>query len=503
MGAKSAFDLEAICELHRNDLHQSDKGVVMSQLVNTNDSPAAVHSSVEENAVIGQLESGPTGTLVYPGDDGWDRARAAWVVNVDQRPAAVALARSNKDVSAIVMSAARAGLRVTTQSTGHGATPVGPLRSTVLLRTTGLDAIHVDPAERTVWVGSGVEWGAASAVTAEHGLAVQAGSAPDVGIAGFLLSGGISWLSRSRGLAANDVLAIEIVGADGRARVVDNNREPDLFWALRGGGGSFGVVTGIKLRLHPQPTVAAGTLFFPMQRAGEVLHAWRRWTRTVPGQTMSCGRLLQLPPLPELPPPLSGQAFVVVEVAHQGPLEELDTAIAPLRDLCPTMDTIAEIPTAGLFALHMDPPGPTPCRGNGMLLNDVPPSAIDALVSCAGHGSGSPLLSVELRHLGGAIATRPAGAGAVGHFDAEFVMFAVGVTPDKAAETKVDEFIRKVEQALAPWSADIHYANFDERAAGGRDRFHDRDTLNRLQAVKARVDPLGVFTCGHPVVGAG
>jgi hypothetical protein len=138
-----------------------------------------------------------------------------------------------------------------------------------------------------------------------------------------------------------------------------------------------------------------------------------------------------------------------------------------------------------------------------MLLNDVPPSAIDALVSCAGYGSGSPLLSVELRHLGGAVATRPVGAGAVGHFDAEFAMYAVAVTPDKAAETKIDEFIPKVEQALAPWSADIHYANFDERGAGGRDRFHDRHTLNRLQAVKARVDPTGLFTCAHPVVATG
>lgn len=475
----------------------------MSQLVNTNDRPPVVRFAADETGVNVRLDPGPTGTVVYRGDAGWDRARAAWVVNVDQWPAAVAVVKSAEDVSAVVLSAAGAGLKVAAQGTGHGATPVGALDGTVLVRTTGLDAIDVDPAERTVWVGSGVQWGAVTAAAAEHGLAVQAGSAPDVGIAGFLLSGGISWLARSRGLAVNDVLAVEVLGADGRARVVDSDHEPDLFWALRGGGGSFGVVTGIKLRLHAQPTVAAGTLFFPMQRAGEVLHAWRRWVRTAPDQTMSCGRLLQLPPLPELPPPLSGQAFVVVEVAHQGPLAELDAAITPLRDLGPPMDTIAEIPTAGLFALHMDPPGPTPCRGNGMLLNDVPPSAIDALVSQAGHGSGSPLLSVELRHLGCAVATRPAGAGAIGHFDAEFVMYAVGITPDKAAETKVDEFIPKVEQALAPWSADIHYANFDERTAGGRDRFHDRNTLNRLQAVKARVDPAGLFTCGHPVIAAG
>jgi len=474
----------------------------MSQLIKTNDSSPPVHSAAGEMIVKAHLDAGPTGTLVYPGDAGWDRARAAWVINVDQQPAAVAVVRSTGDVSAVVISAARAGLKVMAQGTGHGATPVGSVVGTVLVRTTGLDAVQVNPADRTVWAGSGVEWGTVTAAAASHGFAAQAGSAPDVGIAGFLLSGGISWLSRSRGLAVNDVLALEVVGADGRGRVVDTDHEPDLFWALRGGGGSFGVVTGIKLRLHPQPTVTAGTLFFPMQRAGEVLHAWRRWTQTVPDRTMSCGRLLQLPSLPDLPPPLSGQAFVVVEVAHQGSLAELNAAITPLRELGPTLDTIEEIPAAGLFALHMDPPGPTPCRGNGMLLKDVPPSAIDALVSQAGHGSGSPLLSVELRHLGGAVATRPTHPGAVGHFEAGFVMYAVGVTPDKAAEAKVENFVRKVEQALAPWSSDIHYANFDERAPGGRDRFHDRNTLDRLQVVKRRADPTGLFTCGHPVAGA-
>jgi FAD/FMN-containing dehydrogenase len=447
------------------------------------------------------IDPGPTGTLVGPEDSGWDQARAPWVVNVDQQPEAVALVRSATDVSAVVRSAARSGLRVFAQSTGHGATPVGPLSGMVLIRTSGLNRIHVDPAESTVWAGAGTLWGDVVTAAAEHGLAVQAGSAPDVGVAGFLLSGGVSWLSRSRGLAVNDVLALEVVDADGEVRIVDREHDPDLFWALRGGGGSFAVVTGFRLRLHRQPTVAAGTLFFPMQRAGEVLHAWRRWVRSTPEQTMSCGRLLQLPPLPELPPPLSGQALVSVEVIHSGALEELTDSVVPLRSLGPTFDTITEIPVAALSALHMDPPGPTPCRGNGMVLADVPPAAIDRLVSCAGYGSGSPLLSVELRHLGGAIARRPAQAGAVGHLAGEFLLYAVGFTPDQTAAAKVDRHINFVLQTLAPWSSDMHYANFDERPDGGRERFHDRDTLDRLRAVKVRVDPANLFVSSHPLTG--
>jgi FAD/FMN-containing dehydrogenase len=452
-----------------------------------------------ETTVGALLDPGPTGTILFSGDPGWDEARTPWVVNVDQQPVAVAVVRSVADVSAVVTSAGRSGLKLITQGTGHGSLQVGSLRRTVLVRTTALNQVQVDPAERTAWAGSGAEWHAVTAAAAKHGLAAQAGSAPDVGIAGFLLSGGISWLARSRGLAANDVVKLEVVGADGTARIIDQDHEPDVFWALRGGGGAFGVVTAFELRLHAQPMVSAGTLFFPMPRAGEVLHAWRRWTRTVSNRTMSCGRLLQLPPLPEVPHHLRGRAFVAVEVAHQGDLAELGATIAPLRDLGPGIDTIAEIPTARLAELHMDPPGPTPCRGNGMLLNDVPPPAIDALVACAGHGSGSPLLSVELRHLGGAIAERPTYAGAVGHFDAEFATYAVGVTPDAATAGKVDAHVRLVEQALAPWSASIQYANFDDRPDGGRDRFHDRATLERMRVVKSRVDPTGVFTCGHPI----
>jgi len=240
-----------------------------------------IKNSAAEPITGPPLNPGPTGSLVYPGDHDWDQARAAWVVNVDQRPAAVAVVRSVEDVSAVVTSAGRNGLKALAQATGHGAMSVGPLSHTVLVRTAALNEVHVNLAERTVWAASGAEWQAVAAAAAEHSLAVQAGSAPDVGIAGFLLSGGISWLSRSRGLAVNDVLRVQVVGSDGTPRIIDHDHEPDLFWALRGGGGEFGVVTGFELRLHTMPRLSAGTLFFPMQRAGEVLHAWRRWTHTV------------------------------------------------------------------------------------------------------------------------------------------------------------------------------------------------------------------------------
>lgn len=192
------------------------------------------------SGIAGALDPGPTGVVVQPGDMEWDRARAAWFTNVDQRPAAVAVVRSVADVSAVVASADRAGLRVMAQGTGHGATPVGSLQNTVLIRTSALDQVQVDVVEGTAWCGAGADWAAVSAAAVEHGLAAQAGSAGGVGVTGYLLSGGISWLSRLRGLAVNDVVRLGVVTADGDRHTVDLDHEAGLFWALRGGGGSFG-----------------------------------------------------------------------------------------------------------------------------------------------------------------------------------------------------------------------------------------------------------------------
>jgi hypothetical protein len=213
---------------------------------------------------------------------------------------------------------------------------------------------------------------------------------------------------------------------------------------------------------------------------------------------MSCGRLLQFPPLPELPDHLRGRAFVSVEIVHQGEPAELAELVSPLRELGPTTDTIAVVPAPRLADLHLDPPGPTPACGGGLLLDDLPASAVDALIAVAGHGSGSPLLSVELRHLGGAVGRRPDHAGAVGHFDAPFLMYAVGITPDAATTAKVRQRVAQVERTLSPWAATIQYANFVERPCD-RARFHDRDTLRRLQHIKAAADPTGMFQASHPL----
>jgi FAD/FMN-containing dehydrogenase len=223
-----------------------------------------------------QLTAGADGSLLRPGDAGWDQGRTPWVINVVHDPAAVALVTTVQDVAATVRSAAACDLRVLAEGTGHGAKPVGSLADTVLLRTCALKMVDVDPATRSAWVGAGAEWGHVSAAAAEHGLIVQAGSAADVGVAGLLLSGGVSWLARSHGLAVNDILAVEMVDARGAIRFVDAAPDPDLFWAVRGGGGGLGVVTRFRLRLHTVPAIVAGTLFFP--KSCPIIFAGRHWS---------------------------------------------------------------------------------------------------------------------------------------------------------------------------------------------------------------------------------
>jgi FAD binding domain len=440
------------------------------------------------------------GTLVRPGEPGWDEARAAWHLDVDQRPAAVVVPESVRDVVATVLVAREVGLRVAPQSTGHNAAPLGDLADTVLVKLHRMRDVQIDAEARIARVEGGAVWSDVTPAAAEHGLAALAGSAGDVGVSGFTLGGGISWLSRSHGLGAGSVVAIEVVTADGRVRRVDAGHEPELFWALRGGGGSFGVVTALELRLYAVPEVHAGVLFFPLERAEEVLQAWREWVRTVPESVMSVGRLLRFPPLPDLPPFLSGRSYVVVEATCQLTEAEAEQVLAPLRALGPAIDTFATIPITELALLHMDPPGPVPGRGDGALLSSLSPEAVTALVRATGPEVDSPLLSVELRHLGGAMAPGRTESGAVSGFDAEFAFFAVGITPTPEAMSLVERAVVTAQHAIAPWVKGC-YANFAEVTKDG-DTLWGAGTHRRLREVKAAYDGADLIRSNHPVAPA-
>jgi len=436
--------------------------------------------------------------IVLPHDRHWDEARLAWNLAVDQQPAAVALPESARDVGAIVRWARERGLRVAPQGTGHNAHPLGSLAHTVLLKTERMRGVAIDARAQCARVEAGVLWAEVTEAAAQHGLAALAGSSPDVGVVGYTLGGGVSWLSRRYGLAANSVTAIELVNAEGELVRADADQNADLFWALRGGGGSFGVVTALEFALYPITDVHAGVLFFPLERGAEVLRAWRRWVDSAPDEVTSVGRFLQFPPVPALPEHLRGQSFAVIEAVSLLGQDASDELLRPLRELGPQLDTFATIPAHSLDRLHMDPEHPVPGAGDGMVLSDLNDAAIDALVQTAGAGSHSPLLSVELRHAGGALARKVPGGGAVSSVNGRFLLFAVGMAPTPDAGTAVKAQVELVQNALAPWDAGRAYSNFATKRERGERLFGDL-TYRRLQTVKATVDPDDVFRSNHPV----
>lgn len=455
-----------------------------------------------DDAALSTLRTRLSGHVTGPSDAGWDGARRAYNLTVDQQPAAVALPADEADVATAVRFAGEHGLRVAAQRTGHNAAPLAAGADTLVVNTASLDGVAIDAARRRARVGGGATWQAVVPTASAQGLAALHGSSPRLGVAGYTLGGGLSWYARQHGWAANSVTAVELVTADAEHARVDADTEPELFWAVRGGGGNFGVVTALELALYPMREVYAGALFFPWGQAGEVAHAWREWTASVPEATTSVARLLQLPPIPEVPEALRGRSFAVVEAVHTGGEAEGAELLAPLRALGPEMDTFAPVEPAGISDLHMDPPDPVPYHSDHRLLGELPAAAVDALIEAAGPGSGSPLLSVELRHLGGALARPEAHHGALAALDERVLCFAVGMTVDAPSTAAVDDHLTRTTAALAPHATATRCLNFTEHAADAS-TFFPAGTFEQLQAVKARYDPHERFRANHPIPPAG
>src|SRR3954451_9255878 len=364
------------------------------------------------SAAFTDLSDQMTGRVVTPSDPDWDATRQVFDLTTDLRPVGVALPRDARDVVAAVRYAGANGLRVAPQATGHNAAPLGSLDDTLLVDVRELQEVSIDAAARSVRVGAGVKWEAVSPQLSELGLAALHGSSPDVGIAGYSLGGGMGWLARKYGLQTNSVTAIELVTADGRAARVDAAHEPDLFWALRGGNGNFGVVTAIEFDVYPVENLYAGATFFPFERASDVLHAWAELLPELPDEMMTWAKLLQFPDAPEVPEPFRGSSFTIVFGAFLGSENDGRALPRPIRDLAPDIDTFAVVPPAALGDLAMDPTDPLPIAMTTTLMSDLPGGGVDDLVAAAGPGSESPLAMVELRQMGGAMARRESGAGA-------------------------------------------------------------------------------------------
>jgi hypothetical protein len=439
------------------------------------------------------------GRVATPDDSDWDEARQAWNLIADQHPVAVAFATSPDDVAAVVGFAAANDLRVTAQGTGHGAAALGPLDETILIRTTRMRGVEVDAGAGTARVEAGVEGSELGEAAQVHGMCSMPGSSPNVGVIGYTLGGGLSWLGRKHGFACNRVRAIEAVTADGEQRRIDADSEPDLFWAMRGGGGSFAIVTALELDLVPVSDAYAGALLFPAELGAGAIRAYRDWAEELPEEVTSIVRFLRPPPIPDVPEQIRDRPLLTIDATCIGDRASGEQLIAPLRAIGePIMDTFDQIPAAGLSRIHMDPEPPVPGIGHHALVRELPDDAIDAFCSVAGPEANPPFLLAELRQLGGALGRPAENGGALSKLDAEYGMFSVGLPMTPELGAALPPALDALVGAMEPWAADGGYFNFAERPCDV-DAILPAEVCDRLTEVKRAWDPDGLFVANHAV----
>jgi hypothetical protein len=290
-----------------------------------------------------------------------------------------------------------------------------------------------------------------------------------------------------------------VITADGRAQTVSADSEPDLFWALRGGGGTFAVVTALEFELVELREVYAGQLMWPLELAPQVVDAYREWTAGAPDDLAATIKLMRVPPIPDVPEPLRGRELVAVGMSVLGDEATCRDIAAPMRDVAPRyMDTVQTIPASGLSFVAGDPPDPVPGQGDGILVTELTPEAAEAYVELAGPGATTPLLFVELRQFGGALARSSLDHGAADAFDAGFGCYSVGMTLSPEMQQANTAALAEVKERMAPWTAPKTQLNFAETQPGTRDSFPDA-TADRLARIKADYDPDGLIVGNHAV----
>ncbi|MGY1985069.1 FAD-binding oxidoreductase [Blastococcus sp. SYSU DS0669] len=440
------------------------------------------------------------GSVQLPGDPAYDMARSPWNLQVRDHPAAVAYPAFPDEVADVLRAAAAAGLQVAAQGTGHGAPPLeGRLGEAVLLRTSAMTELEIDPDRRTVRAGAGVLWGDLAETAGRHGLAARHPSSPDVGVVGYSLGGGIGWYARKLGLQCNAVTAAELVLADGTFVRTTAERDAELFWALRGGAVPLGVVTALEFDLFPLETVVAGHLSWDWTVVERVLPAWVAWCADAPEDVTTAFRLLDVPDDPSVPAHLRGRRIAMIDGAVLGDDAYAADVLAPLRALRPELDTVARVPAASLVRLHLDPEGPTPAYASSTLVSRLPEAAVAAITAAVGPGSGTRLAAAELRQLGGALARPDAHGGALSALDGEFLALGLGLGggDDQDWEQQREDAARFLA-AVEPWATGRQYLPMLDERTDTRKVFPP-GVHARLAAVRRAVDPGDLFVAAHHV----
>lgn len=468
-------------------------------MTTTTAAPALTRSARKE-----ALRSLPTlrrvvaGPVLTATDADYATEIAAWNLVTTHRPAIVVGAKCADDVAETVRFAIRHGLSVGVQATGHGA--MFPVEDGVLITTSRMQDVTVDPQRQTARVGAGAKWARVVEAATPYGLAPLSGSTTDVGVIGYTLGGGMGPLGRKYGFAADRVRSIEIVTGDGKLRTLTADDDSGLFWGVRGGKGNLGIVTSIEVDLVPVARLYGGAMFFAGSDAARVMHAWREWVQTVPEEMTSSVALLRLPDLEFVPPPLRGTTTLHVRIAYVGEACIGEKLVAPLRGVAtPLIDAVRDMPFAEVDSIHMDPLDPQGAWHEHRLLGEFTDDAVEALLRVAGPEVDVPLIFAEVRHMGGALGREAAVPNAVAGRNGAFSLFVLGpMVP--GLETVVPAVCDSVVEALAPWHTTGQLVNFlggSEKSSAAVAAAYAPEAYVRLQELKDTFDPHGVFRHGH------
>lgn len=434
--------------------------------------------------------------LLGPDDEGYAAAALSWNTAYTHRPALVALPANAAEVAAAVTYAAQHDLPVAVQNTGHGTERT--YDGALLINTSRLRDIHIDAAARTARVGAGVQWGEVLAAAGSHGLGALTGTCMSVGVVGYTLGGGFGWLGREYGFSCDHVRSADLVTPDGRAVTASRAENAELFDALLGSGGTLGVVTSLDLELFAVRDVYGGSVAFPMERAPELLVAYREWNAQLPPEVTSTLVFLRMPPLPDVPEVLAGKEILLIAACVDAPEDRAVELLAPIRNHPGAIvDTFATLPFAQVGAILPEPPEPVPAVGYGDGLHGLTDATIDDLLALLGPGSGCPLTMVEIRYVGG---PRPAGArSGFAHYAGDYVMHALAITPEPAP---AQQYLRRVAAGLRPHTTggtllnfvgDVNDATGALRSSLGDERFA------RLVGAKRTYDPANRLRFTYPV----
>lgn len=441
-------------------------------------------------APFAELDAHTTGIVAVPGDEAYDALVSPWNVAIPVRPAAALAARTAQDVVEAVRFAARHGLHVTPQATGHG--PMAELVTELLVITQGLDECVVHP-EGWARVGAGVKWLRVVEAAAPYGLAPLSGSITDVGIVGYTTGGGLGPMARTYGMASDRVRAIEVVTGDGELRRATPTQHPELFFGLRGGKGMLGIVTAIEFDLVEQPMFYGGSLWFDGPHAATVIERWLQWSEDLPELATTSIALFQMPAMPGVPPELADRLTLSVRYVWTGDADEGERRFATIRESAPVLlDDVAHRPYTAIDSVHTDPLDPTPAYEAGAVLTDFPSEAADALLDLTGHDSGSPQVLVEVRQMGGAISRAGEHESAFRSRDAAYSLLTVGIADVPGVEAHAE----KILEAMAPWTGGRRLPNFTFTPEEYADAY-DEPTIQRLRRAIRTYDPLGVIAIGR------